>query len=355
MQKLFSYGTLQQENVQQSTFGRPLQGVSDTLVGYRLDSIRITDADVIAKSGKEFHPILVHTGDHNDVVEGTIFDVTNDELALADDYEVDDYVRVSAQFQSGTTAWIYADARQNQHDKKTTRMLEAFTEVVESRRSVRRFTETPISDEVLRECFRLAMLAPNSSNLQPWEFYVIDDANKRTQANKICMNQNAAKTANKLIAVVARTDTWQENAKQILEQYPDKPIPKSVQTYYGKLIPIVFTRGPANAASLAKRGIIKAHRTLKGPIKTPIYNQHQLKTWAVSNTFLAAENLMLALRAHGFDSCPMGGFDEPAMKKLLGLHADQHIAMMIGAGERADNGIYNEQFRFDYDQFVKHV
>ena len=51
----------------------------------------------------------------------------------------------------------------------------------------------------------------------------------------------------------------------------------------------------------------------------------------------------------------MGGLDEPALKKLLNLGDDHHVVMMIGAGERADNGIYHEQFRFDYDQHVKHV
>lgn len=233
--------------------------------------------------------------------------------------------------------------------------LKAFTEVVESRRSVRKFTNTPIPPDVLTDCFRLAMLAPNSSNLQPWEFYVITAPDKRRRAIEICMNQNAAKTANKLIAVVARTDTWNQNSKQILAQYPDKPLPKVVKDYYGKLIPVTFARGPANVLSIVKRGAVKAHRTFKGPIKTPIYNQHQLKTWSISNTFLAAENLMLALRAHGFDSCPMGGFDEPAMKQLLGLGEHQHIAMMIAAGERAKSGVYGSQFRFDNDDLVKYV
>ena len=68
-----------------------------------------------------------------------------------------------------------------------TPQLQAFTQVVESRRSVRRFTDTPIPDEVMADCLRLAMLAPNSSNLQPWEFYVIDSPDKRKRAVKNCM------------------------------------------------------------------------------------------------------------------------------------------------------------------------
>lgn len=111
MPKLFSYGTLQQENVQLATFGRLLTGDSDSLIGYQLGEIEITDPDVLKKSGKRFHPILIKTDNRNDKVNGMIFDITDDELAQADQYEVDDYARVEGNFESGATAWIYADAR----------------------------------------------------------------------------------------------------------------------------------------------------------------------------------------------------------------------------------------------------
>lgn len=111
MPKLFSYGTLQQENVQLTTFGRKLVGTKDSLIGYQLDEIEITDIDVVAKSGKRFHPILRKTNNPNDKVDGVIFDITDDELAQADSYEVDDYARVIGNFASGATAWIYADAK----------------------------------------------------------------------------------------------------------------------------------------------------------------------------------------------------------------------------------------------------
>ncbi len=232
--------------------------------------------------------------------------------------------------------------------------LDAFREVVESRRSVRKFTKTPIPDAVMADCLRLAMLAPNSSNLQPWEFYVIDSDAKRACAIKNCMNQNAAKTAARLIAVVARTDTWHDNAKRILNEYPINPPPKKVKDYYNKVVPLDFLRGPLSMMSLAKWGSTQAIRRFT-PIKSPCYTFDDVKNWATNNTALAAQNLMLALRAHGFDSCPMGGFDEPAMKALLNLADDHHIVMMIAAGERADDGIYHDQFRLTSRQFVFHV
>lgn len=233
--------------------------------------------------------------------------------------------------------------------------LKAFQQIVESRRSIRRFTDTPIPDAVLADCLRLAMLAPNSSNLQPWEFYVIDSTDKRKQAIKNCMNQNAAKTAARLIAIVARSDNWHSHAQQVLREYPDTPVPKKVRDYYTKVVAMDFLRGPVNALSVAKWSATQVIRRAKGPIKSPYYTFDDVKNWATNNTALAAENLILAFRAHGFDSCAMGGFDEPAMKKLLGLSNNHHVVMMIGAGERADNGIYNSQFRFNQQQFVHYV
>ena len=62
MEKLFSYGTLQQPTVQIATFGHELQGRSDTLIGYVLTEVEITDEYVIQLSGKRFHPMLKRTG-----------------------------------------------------------------------------------------------------------------------------------------------------------------------------------------------------------------------------------------------------------------------------------------------------
>ncbi len=112
MEKLFSYGTLQMENVQKETFGRILEGVKDTLVGYVLSEVKIKDKAVIEKSGTDIHPILKATNNICDEVEGTVFEITHDELMLADDYEVEEYARIKADFKSGNKAWVYADASQ---------------------------------------------------------------------------------------------------------------------------------------------------------------------------------------------------------------------------------------------------
>ena len=104
---LFSYGTLQQENVQLSSFGRVLAGTPDAMPGWRQSEIEITDPEVIRTSGKRFHPIVEPSGDPADEVSGTVFRITEAQLAAADAYEVSDYKRILVRLKSGSDAWVY--------------------------------------------------------------------------------------------------------------------------------------------------------------------------------------------------------------------------------------------------------
>ncbi|UVM51549.1 gamma-glutamylcyclotransferase [Pseudomonas sp. B21-015] len=107
---LFSYGTLQDQAVQLSTFGRRLNGRSDNLPGYKQNLVEITDPAVLAASGKTHHPIVQESADLSDEITGTVFQITAQELVAADEYEVADYKRVRVTLKSGTSAWVYVRA-----------------------------------------------------------------------------------------------------------------------------------------------------------------------------------------------------------------------------------------------------
>ena len=106
-ENLFSYGTLQLEEVQRDTFGRKLDSTPDALQGYKLVTVTITDEDFVAKSGSANHRNLQFTGKASDVVEGVVLKVTRKELEQADDYEPEGYGRVRAQLRSGGQAWVF--------------------------------------------------------------------------------------------------------------------------------------------------------------------------------------------------------------------------------------------------------
>ncbi|SJZ73249.1 gamma-glutamylcyclotransferase family protein [Consotaella salsifontis] len=104
---LFTYGTLQQDGVQQSTFGRVLEGKEDELPGYMQQVIEITDPEVTRKSGRHAHRIAVKCDDPTKSVKGKVLEVTKAELQATDEYEVSDYKRTRVTLKSGTEAWAY--------------------------------------------------------------------------------------------------------------------------------------------------------------------------------------------------------------------------------------------------------
>ena|ERR1022692_4151808 len=92
---LFSYGTLQNKNVQIANFGRELTGREDALPGHARRMVAI-HANVEPSSNPE------------DAVSGTVFEITEQELAAADKYEeVAAYRRMFVTLRSGDQAWVY--------------------------------------------------------------------------------------------------------------------------------------------------------------------------------------------------------------------------------------------------------
>jgi len=99
---LFSYGSLQRVDVQQSTFGRVFEGARAELVGWQLVPA--------SPGGSPFSNVI--RSDAATRVAGTAFVVTDAELAAADEYEKrDNYVRVAVRLASGMEGWVYVDAR----------------------------------------------------------------------------------------------------------------------------------------------------------------------------------------------------------------------------------------------------
>jgi hypothetical protein len=104
---LFSYGTLRQANVQLATFGRLLEGREDSLPGFALAPMTITDPHVIAASGAAVHTIARPAGDGAEPIPGVVFSLIPAELEAADRYESGPIRRIRARLGSGAEAFVY--------------------------------------------------------------------------------------------------------------------------------------------------------------------------------------------------------------------------------------------------------
>jgi nitroreductase len=234
--------------------------------------------------------------------------------------------------------------------------LSSFQSVLKARRSIRIYDGEPIPETVMREVLKEATLAPSSSNLQTYELYWVRDPEHKQQLGEACLGQPAATTAGELIVVAARSDLWSSNLKKLLEVMTagDKKLPASVEFYYGKLIPKLMTRGPLGILDRIRKLSFFLTGLKKPTVRTPVsYADHRI--FGHTQAALAAQTLMLSLTAHGYDSCPMGGFDAVRVKKVLNLPARAEIAMVISAGTRKPEGLYGPQVRLRDDDLIKEI
>ncbi len=228
-----------------------------------------------------------------------------------------------------------------------------FDKIIQNRRSVRFYTDEKIPAEVVEKVLSWGLLAPNSSNLQPWEFYWVKDSAKKAELVTALLSQPAARTAQELIVAVAKRKTWKKVRQEMLAQMKATPdVPKAAKDYYAKIVPLAYTLGPLGIVGLFKKVAV----TLAGivrPVPREPCTDADMRVWAAKSTALACENIMLGFSAFGFDTCPMEGYDSARVKKILDLHRGDEVVMVIGAGKRDAKGVYGPRIRMDSKQFIK--
>ena len=235
------------------------------------------------------------------------------------------------------------------------------SEAIDYRRSIRVFdAKKPLDTEKVRQCIKQAVLAPNSSNLQLWEFHHIVSKDIIQKMTPFCFDQNAAKTAQQLVVVVVRKDLWKKRVRSNLNYlntlYGDNPVKeqssreKFAKNYYKKLIPFTY------ADFLGIFGWLKYVMALIVGVFRPMYRQVRAKDMRVvahKSTGLAAQTFMLSMAAIGYDTCPMEGTDTLRIKRLLHLPFGAEINMVIGCGIRKPEGVYGERFRIPFKEVCK--
>lgn len=231
-----------------------------------------------------------------------------------------------------------------------------FFQIIQERRSVRIFDQNGVfNHQIVQKCLEASILSPNSSNMQLWEFYRIpESSNLKVELSNLCMGQKAATTARELVVVVTRRDLWKSRAKSneayIRECYKDAD-PKKLQralSYYTKLVPKLYKRFPF--WSLAKKGIAW-FVGLKRPMVRQV-SDTDVRISVHKSAALAAMTFMYAMKAEGYDTCPMEGFDSIRVKKLLKLPSGAEINMIIGCGIGLPEGIYGDRFRVPIEEVI---
>jgi nitroreductase len=226
-----------------------------------------------------------------------------------------------------------------------------FFEVIKKRRSIRKYTEEKVPEAVIKSALEAAILAPNSSNTQTWDFHWVKSTEAKTNLITACLSQSAAKTASDLIVITANPNLWKRSQKPLVEWTKQVNAPKQVIMYYEKLIPMTYRSGFLNSMGLIKF-IMTSIIGLFRPMPRSTNFKSDLQRVAIKSAALAAENFVLAITAQGYDTCMMEGFDEYRVRKVLSLSFQYRVVMVIAVGKSTEQGTWGPQMRLPYEIVV---
>ena len=229
-----------------------------------------------------------------------------------------------------------------------------FFDAVRARRSIRKFLPDTVPDEVMERAFDAAILAPNSSNMQTWDFHWVRTPENKARLVQLCLNQSAARTAAELVVVSADPDMWRRSQPEVLRYVEEVNAPEPVKLYYRKLIPLTYGWGFMNLLAPIK-WLTSVLPGLIRPMPRGPHTRRDGQEVAIKSAALAAENLVLAIAAQGYNSCMMEGFDEWRVKRLLGLRGASRVLMVIAVGKEGERGTWGPQFRIPKDRVVHRV
>jgi nitroreductase len=203
---------------------------------------------------------------------------------------------------------------------------QSFSTVIRERRSVRKYDPTfTIAQEEIIDMLKESILAPSSSNLQPWKFLVIQDEEAKKELRAIANNQEQVETSSAVIAVLGDKEMY-HNAQQVYQS--------------------------AFEAGLMDKEI--ADRMIENSTKMYSAAPEEVRTnIATFDTGLISMQLMLIAKSRGYDTVPMGGFNKQKFIERFNIEDRYFPAVLIAVGKAAAPG--RETTRIAVEDIVRFV
>lgn len=193
------------------------------------------------------------------------------------------------------------------------------------RRAIRVYDPSvKISRNEMNEILRKATRAPSSMNMQPWRFVVVEtDQGKSRLKQALSNNRTQLETSSAMILIMTDLKKY-DYAETIYDMaYEASLMPKDVRD-----------RQIRNISNMV-----------------PTLSPERIEKSGLIDCGLVAMQLMHVAREHGYDTCPIGGFDHDRIIDVLGLDEERYRPVLIvSIGKRAEDGY--ESLRLPIDDLT---
>lgn len=223
-------------------------------------------------------------------------------------------------------------------------VLAAVEWAIRSRRSIRAYLPTPVPQATVEAILRVARYAASGTNIQPWRVHVLTGAAKERLSAAIRHVDDDPQRAGE------HRDEWDYYPREWISPYVDRRR-KVGWELYGML---GIGKGDKDRMH-AQHG--RNYLFFDAPVGLMFTMSRIMQQGSLIDYGMFLQNIMVAARAHGLDTCPQAAFMKyhRVIAEELGLDADERFicGMSLGFADpaRVENALVTE--RADIDSFTR--
>jgi len=189
------------------------------------------------------------------------------------------------------------------------------------RMSVRGFLPRPVPREVLEHLLALASRAPSGTNTQPWKVYVLQGASKDALVSKVCAAHDAMRDNPALAA------DYQEAYDYYPKQWVSPYIDRRRENGWGLYGLLGIGKGDKDKMHAQHQ---RNFRFFDAPVGLMVTIDKVMGGGSLVDTGMFLQNLMVAARAHGLDTCPQAAWNSYARIILPHIGAGDNEMLVCG-------------------------
>jgi nitroreductase len=187
-----------------------------------------------------------------------------------------------------------------------------FLEAMNFRHACKVFAEgEKIPKKLLENILEVGRLSPSSFGMEPWELLVIQSQEIKEALRPSCWNQVQITSCSDLLVFVTKNRLIEPGSEYVEQMFKRKNMPQEMFETYMKIY-TDFLGAKAEG------------------------NPNFYKDWAAKQAYIAAGNMMTYAATEGIDSCPIEGFDQKEVEKILGIDTNEKsVTLILPFGYRA--------------------
>ncbi|NHB57636.1 nitroreductase [Acinetobacter sp. 194] len=213
--------------------------------------------------------------------------------------------------------------------------VQCIDQIIQSRQSIRAYLKTPIDRQIIEDILNVAARAPSGTNTQPWKVYVVTGRKRSELIDRVCQTQT------EIFKNPELAQQYQETFVYYPEKWVSPFIERRRENGWGLYGLIGIEKGDKDKMAAQH---LRNYQLFDAPVGLFITVDKVMGIGSKMDISMFMQNIMLAAKARGLDTCPQAAWNHfhRIVLEVLDASDQEELVCAIALGYADPNAIVNQ-------------